>query len=233
MALLEICVQGYGGAKAGAEGGADRVELCDRLDLGGTTPPIAELRKTLKLNLPAGVAVMIRPRGGDFTYTPSEVAQMCAQASAVADLVDELQVDAHRVQLVTGALAADGKLDCEVLRKVQHAGRGLAMVCHRAFDETPDLLASLQQLADLGFTRVLTAGGPAATAQTTMQQRLIAANSGVEILICGGVRPHNLAAIMNATGASQVHMRAPDGANGCVTDPSVVAAAQSILRTID
>ncbi|MDO5727829.1 MAG: copper homeostasis protein CutC, partial [Bowdeniella nasicola] len=209
MAILEICVEGYDGAKAGAEGGADRVELCDRLDLGGTTPPIADLRETLKLDLPAGVAVMIRPRGGNFIYTPSEVEQMCAQAAAIADLVDELALDAHRVQLVTGAQLQSGDLDCETLRQIQQAGRGLAMVCHRAFDETRDLFHSLKELEHLGFTRVLTAGGPTARAQTQVQQQLVDAASTIEILVCGGVRPHNLAAVMAASGANQVHMRAP------------------------
>lgn len=232
MTILEICVEGYAGAKAAAAGGADRVELCSRLDLGGITPTIADLRKTLQLSLPAGVAVMIRPRGGDFRYTQAEVTRMCQYAASVAALVESLDSDPNRIQLVTGAQLARGDLDCNALEQIKRAGGGLTMVCHRAFDETPDLHASLQALADLGFARVLTAGGPKTRAQTTAQRSLIAANSGVEILICGGVRPHNLAAVMAATGASQVHMRAPYRDDDPGTDPSVVAAAQTILRDL-
>lgn len=233
MAIVEICVEGYEGAKAASDGGADRVELCDRLDIGGTTPNLTDLRETLQLPLPAGVAVMIRPRGGNFVYTSSEVEEMCAAASAVADLVDEIGLDAQRVQLVTGALLESRMLDHDTLRKVQRAGRGLAMVCHRAFDETPDLLASLRQLEDLGYTRVLTAGGPVAHAQTALQRELVDAARVIEVLVCGGVRPHNLAEVITASGASQVHMRAPGRANTQTTDPGMVAAAQTILRNID
>lgn len=233
MTILEICVEGFSGAQAAAEGGADRVELCDRLDLGGTTPDLADLRKTLQLGLPEGVAVMIRPRGGDFVYSPAEVEEMCRQAHRVADLVEESRMNPALVQLVTGALLPSGELDEDTLHRVQQAGRGLAMVCHRAFDETPDLVSSLNKLEELGYARVLTAGGPGAQAQTGVQKNLMEQAVGVRILVCGGVRPHNLVQVVTESGAPQVHMRAPysDGKTG--TDRAVVAQAKTILQDLE
>lgn len=233
MTILEICVEGYSGALAAAEGGADRVELCNRLDLGGTTPDITDLRRVLQLGLPGGVAAMIRPRAGDFTYTADEVNLMCEQAGQVVELVEQLGVDSSLVQLVTGALNVDSTLDLETLARVRDASRGLAMVCHRAFDETPDLFVALTELEELGFSRVLTSGGPGSVARPRVQKKLGEATSGLQILVCGGIRPHNLAEIVCESRAEQVHLRAPypDGRAG--TSSEVVAQARAVLAQLN
>ncbi|RYY21045.1 MAG: hypothetical protein EOO04_18925 [Chitinophagaceae bacterium] len=149
---LEICANGFNSALAAQLGGAHRVELCENLADGGTTPSYGQVKACIeKLSIP--IFPILRPRGGDFLYNDHEFDIMCS------DLISFRELGCEGV--VFGILLANGSVDekrCKILRDL--AG---SMDCtfHRAFDMVEDMSSSLEQIISLGFTRVLTAGGGA------------------------------------------------------------------------
>lgn len=147
--LLEICCGSLEDALEAEAGGADRVELCSSLFFGGLTPSfgtIAEAKR--RLRIPA--IVMIRPRGGGFCYTELEFAAMAADAEAA--------VAQDVAGLVFGILTPDGAVDRVRTRRLREIAGRRDAVFHRAFDVTPDPFRALDELVDLGITRVLTSG---------------------------------------------------------------------------
>lgn len=176
------------------------MELCSALNLGGLTPSmgvLADVRESTRLP----IMRMIRPRGGDFRYDEREIA------------ASETEIEAARDRgadgFVFGALLADGRVDAGSCRRLIAKCASRPSVFHRAFDLTPDPFVALEQIIDLGFARMLTSGRcpdasrPEATALTA---RLIDRAAGrIEIMPGGGIRPHNAAEIVRATGCVQVH----------------------------
>ncbi|TCD71193.1 hypothetical protein EIP91_012143 [Steccherinum ochraceum] len=159
--LVEVCVDSVESALAAARGGADRLELCGNLGLGGgTTPSVGLYRRVRKAvpNLP--IMVMIRPRTGDFLYTPSEFEVMQEDVQSFK----ELGADG----VVFGVLQADGWIDVERTRQLAEAADGMQVCFHRAFDMTPHPESEVEgstplvQLAQIpNITRILTSGrGP-------------------------------------------------------------------------
>ncbi|MCU0623014.1 MAG: hypothetical protein MUF53_04015 [Gemmatimonadaceae bacterium] len=211
--LLEAAVDTTAQAEAAAAAGADRLELCGDLAVGGTTPPDALLDgAATRWGVP--VAVMIRPRGGDFRYTADERRQMAVAAKrAAAEGV---------AALVTGGLTSDGELDPAVFEAVADAAPGVPLVCHRAFDRVPDLRRALEVLRHSGVVRVLTSGG-ASTAwagQAMLRHLVRAAGADVTILAGGTVRADHAAALVAATGVRELHA---DG-----RDATVLAALAAV-----
>ncbi len=199
--LVEICCGSLEDALEAAAGGADRVELCSALFLGGLTPSfgtIAEAKARLKIP----VVVMIRPRGGGFCYTPTEMAVM--ERDTV--LAGEQGADG----IVFGILKADGAIDEERCRRIRKLIGSRQAVFHRAFDVTPDPFRSLDQLVEMGFTRVLTSGQEdTAPEGAALIKRLIDyAGDRIEVLPGGGIKPNTLRQIVEATGCKQVHLTA-------------------------
>lgn len=148
---LEVCVDNVDGLAAALLGGADRIELCGALAVGGLSPSAGLLR--VASNSPVPVVAMIRPRGGDFCFNEQEIQLMLHEIDAVAG--------AGLQGVVLGASLSDGQLDLRTLdRLVSHAkNHGLRCTLHRAIDLCPDLAQATRQAVDLGFERILSSGG--------------------------------------------------------------------------
>lgn len=221
---LEICVDDIAGVDSAVLGGADRLELCSALSLGGLTP-MPSLIATAR-GLPIPVHMLVRPREGGFRYTPREAAMIAADIAAAAE--------AGLAGVVIGASAADHTLDTELLaRLVDHArtcgadrGAPLSLTLHRAFDLCPDLPAALETAVALGFDRILTSGGAAkAIDGLTMLATLHRAAAGRIVILPGsGIDAGNASRFLD-TGLRELH--ASCGATLASTD---LAAAKYDAR---
>ena len=201
MILVEACVEAAESAVAAAEGGAGRVELCDNLVEGGTTPSagaIAIVRR--RLTIP--VHVMIRPRGGDFCYSNLELAVMRRDIAVAKEL------GAHGV--VFGLLAPDGSVDVKRTKDLIKVARPLAVTFHRAFDMSRDPFEALDALIALGVERVLTSGQqPSVPEGLPLIRELVAKAAGrIGVLPGGGITPANAAQVVKETGVTEIHMHA-------------------------
>lgn len=178
--ILEACVDSVESAQAAARGGADRLELCANLVIGGTTPTPALFRAAREaVGLP--IHVLIRPRFGDFLYTPAERAIMVREIESFA----ALGADA----VVIGALRPDGTLDRAVMEELIAAAGGRKVTLHRAFDVCRDPREALEEAVSLGVDTILTSGqAPSAwEGRAVIADLLQRAGDRVEILIGGGV----------------------------------------------
>ncbi|WP_165252071.1 copper homeostasis protein CutC [Paludisphaera soli] len=197
--LVEICAGDLRSALAAGQGGADRVELCDRLEVGGTTPGAGTIAEACRrLTIP--VHVLIRVRAGDFTPDESELA-------AMRDDVDVARrLGASGV--VFGVLHRDGTIDRDATASLVELARPMTVTFHKAFDQTPDLDESLETLIDLGVDRVLTSGGrPSAEEGVEALARLVSrAGDRIAVLIAGRLSVANLPEIVRRTGAREVHL---------------------------
>lgn len=194
---VEICVDGPDGLAAAIAGGANRIELCAALSLGGLTPTSGLMRIAAKAPIP--VYAMIRPREGDFAYSPAELDQMRRDIDAVRT--------AGLAGIVIGACEPRGRLDTEALFHLLSHAAGLGATLHRAFDATPDPLEAIDLAASLGFERILTAGGagPAAEAIPRLADYARHAGERISLMPGGGVRAGNATAILAATSAREIH----------------------------
>lgn len=198
--LFESCVDSLDAALASVAGGARRLELCAHLEVGGTTPDPA-LVKAVVAAVPVPVLTMVRPRGGGFVYGEADVEAM------VRDIRAMRAAGTHG--LVFGALKSDGTLDEAVMRRLLSHARPLPVTCHKAFDETPDVVAALTTLVALGVDRVLTSGGASTAAEGAATLAALVARAGDAITIVAGgrVRADGIAALVRETGVSEVHAR--------------------------
>ena len=201
MAILEICAGSVESAIAARDGGAKRIELCAALEVGGVTPSaglIAEARKIEGLTL----NVIIRPRGGDFLYNEHETACMEQDIRTCK----ELGADG----VVIGALTANGEIDTAICKRLIAAADGMSVTFHRAFDMCRDPRKALEELISLGCDRVLTSGQAAtAEAGAPLLKELVEQAAGRIIIMPGcGVSSANAAAIIRATGATEIHASA-------------------------
>lgn len=146
---LEVCVDTADGLAAAIAGGADRIELCAALALGGLTPSPGLMQ--IAGSCPVPVYAMVRPREGDFVFGPADITAMLADIAATRL--------AGLAGVVIGANRADGTLDLPVLQRLIEAAQGLDITLHRAFDLVPDMPAALEQVIALGIPRILTSGG--------------------------------------------------------------------------
>ena len=205
--ILEVCVDSVASALAAKKGGADRLELCADLVIGGTTPSLALVRQ-VKAETGLPVRALLRPRFGDFCYDRYELAQM---AESAAELVQ-----AGADGIVTGALTPEGDPDMKALRPIyatarsaaKAAGRPLDCTLHRAFDVCRDPFATLEAAKTLGLSTILTSGQAAsAPAGASLLRQLVqAAGDEIEILVGAGVTPDNLPVLAAETGAHAFHL---------------------------
>lgn len=196
---VEICVDSPEGAFAAERGGADRVELCDNLLEGGTTPSAGAIKIT-RAGLRIGLQVMIRPRGGDFLYHATELEVMREDIR----MAKALGADG----VVFGCLTADGDIDRARTRELIELARPMNVTFHRAFDMCRDPRKALEALVELGVERVLTSGQEATCLEGL---ELLAAfekqaNGRIIVLPGGGITPLNVERIVAATGVSEVHL---------------------------
>ena len=204
---LEVCVDSMASALAAKRGGADRLELCADLVIGGTTPSLALLRQ-VKAETGLPVRALLRPRFGDFCYDRYELAQM---SECAAELVA-----AGADGIVTGVLTPEGELDVDALRPIYAAARAAAkaaghpVVCtlHRAFDVCADPFAALETTRSLGLCTILTSGQAASAPEgAELLGRLVErAGDSVEILVGAGVTAQNIPALAAQTGAHAFHL---------------------------
>ena len=195
---IEICAQSITSALAAQQGGADRIELCTALEVGGLTPSPATMLEAKRL-LTIPVCVLIRPRSGDFIY--SDVEFDCIKR-------DVRWCREHGLDgVVIGILTPKGTIDVPKMKALLDIARPMQVVCHRAFDQTPDASEALEQLIALGFDRVLTSG----QAQNVVIGRDILrglveqANGRITIMPGNGVNPDNLKDLMAHTNAPDFH----------------------------
>lgn len=198
----EICIDSTEGAVAAEQAGAHRVELCAALFEGGLTPPLGLIETTLKAVTSIRVHVIIRPRGGDFIYTPYEVDAM------ERDVVAAREAGAHGV--VIGALTAGGGIDRPVVERLMRAAGDLSVTFHRAFDMTADPFAALAELIELGVGRVLTSGQEITVLEgAPLIADLVREAAGrIVVMPGGGITDRNVARIIDATGAREIHFAA-------------------------
>lgn len=198
--LVEACVDSVESAQAAERGGARRVELCANLLEGGTTPSTATI-ELCRERLEIPVFVIIRPRGGDFLYSDTEIEVMRRDIAGAAR--------AGAAGVVVGVLRRDGSVDAERMRPLVEAARPLAVTFHRAFDVTRDADEALDALLALGVDRVLTSGrAVTAEAGIPVIARLVERSAGrLVVLAGGGVREHNVERIVRETGVREVHVR--------------------------
>jgi copper homeostasis protein len=198
---LEICCGSLDDAVEAAAGGANRVELCSALFLGGLTPSYGALVEA-KQRLSIPVIFMARPRGGGFCYTDIEMAAMERDAEmAVAHGADGV---------VFGILDADGRIDIRRTRRLRSLIGNREAVFHRAFDVTPDPFRAVDELVDLGITRLLTSG----QCDTVLEglpliARLVEyAGDRIQIMPGGGIKPHHFDDVIARTRCRHIHVAA-------------------------
>jgi copper homeostasis protein len=200
--IIEVCANSAQSAVEAQAGGARRVELCAAIPEGGTTPSLGEIRTAQALAQAIDINVLIRPRGGDFLYTPAEVQSM------LCDIEAARQLRVHGV--VFGCLTAKGDIDTALMKRLVEAARPLSVTCHRAFDVCRDPFEALEQLVDLGCDRILTSGQqPDAVRGIPLIARLVRQAAGRIVIMPGcGVREDNIEQIERETGASEFHTSA-------------------------
>ena len=203
MTLVEAAVETLDSALAAERAGADRIELCDNLSDGGTTPG-AGLVAAVAERTQLPVFVLIRPRAGGFVYSDDEFDVMIRDV----ELAGRMGI----AGIVTGALTPDGRVDAERTHTLVKAAAGLPVTFHRAIDFAMNLPAALEEAIEAGASRVLTSGG-AATALEGVD--LIAAlvdqaRKRITIIAGGGIREHNVRDVIARTGVREVHAQLVD-----------------------
>ncbi|GLS23628.1 copper homeostasis protein CutC [Labrys miyagiensis] len=195
--LLEVCVDDADSLLAAFEGGADRIELCSALEVGGLTPTPGLMR--LAATLPIPVYAMVRPRPGDFVFGEGDVGTMLADIDAIRA--------AGLAGVVLGASRPDGALDVAVLERLAERADGLGMTLHRAFDLVPDIAEAMEVAVALGFERILTSGGAliALAGLARLKQTFDAAQGRIGVMPGSGLAPANVAAVLEAVPAFEVH----------------------------
>lgn len=198
---VEICVDSPDGAFAAQAGGADRVELCDSLLEGGTTPSAGSIKITRR-GLAIGLQVIIRPRGGDFLYTPHE-SDVIQEDIRIAK---DLGVDG----VVFGCLTPEGDIDMRLTAQLVNVSRPMNVTFHRAFDMCRDASRALEDLISLGVDRVLTSGQEASCLEGIALLAALHRQAAGRIIVMpgGGITPRNIRRIVEPTGVSEVHLSA-------------------------
>lgn len=242
---FEICANSVESCLAAQEGGADRVELCAGIPEGGTTPSYGEIKLARKLLTKTKLHVIIRPRGGDFLYTPLELERMEEDIR----ICRELGVDG----VVFGCLTEEGEIDREANRRLVELARPMSVTFHRAFDRTADPMKALEDIISLGCNRILTSGqqpkaidGISLLAQLEKKLKEYPLPP-IQLLAGSGVNEENIRQIFDATGIHEYHFSARVnvvskmkhynhevymGTQGADESNSLVTSAEKVRNTI-
>jgi copper homeostasis protein len=197
--LVEVCVDSVESAIAAERGGADRVELCDNLLEGGTTPSAGAIEIARK-NLSVKLQVIIRPRGSDFCYSDIEFEVMKRDIAVAKNLGAD--------GVVIGMLTEDGGVDIGRTKELIDAARPLSVTFHRAFDMTENPFQALEDLVSLGVDRILTSGQePSVVEGIDLIADLVRrANDRIIIMPGGGLNARNVSKVIKETRAHEVHL---------------------------
>ena len=197
--ILEACVENLEEARQAELRGAHQIELCDRLDLGGTTPPL-ETIKAAKTQLKIRIKVMIRPRGGNFVYSSSELKTM----EASIDHCKAIGVEG----VVFGILNTDNTLNIAQIAALAKRARPLEVTIHRAIDEVPDIQVAVEKLANIvDIHGVLSAGqaNDAEAGKKTLRKMVEQAGERLVIIPGGKVSQENIFRLHQAIGSTCYH----------------------------
>lgn len=197
LTTLEICIDNASGLQQCLKGGADRIELCSALSLGGLTPSLGLMQAGSATTIPT--YAMIRPRGGDFCFDGADVRVMLGDISAA--------IGAGLDGVVLGAATGDHMLDLSVLSLLCRASEGVGRTLHRVIDTLADPLEAIDQACDLGFERILTSGGAQGAAQATSTLKVMQdhADGRIEIMAGSGISAENVSALIRDSGLWSFH----------------------------
>ncbi|KAL1529415.1 hypothetical protein AB1Y20_000364 [Prymnesium parvum] len=200
---LEVCVDSVASARAAKRGGASRLEVCDSLVEGGTSPSVGLVRTIAQCGIGLPMHVMVRPRGGDFLYTQDEIDVMCADIRVLREI--------GASGIVLGVLDQDGKVDEPRLRHLVRLAAPLPVTFHRAIDVSASPCEAVRACLRCGVARVLTSGGaPSAEEGLQTLQQMVSIAAGRMILAAGGgVNEHNCERIARMSGVDESTYQRP------------------------
>ncbi|MFM1877863.1 MAG: hypothetical protein RLZZ241_729 [Bacteroidota bacterium] len=195
--LVEVCANSPASALKAQEAGADRIEFCNELAVGGVTPSYGQL-EWIRENIKIPVHVLIRPRSGDFCYSDAELECMIRDIKTCAEM--------GFAGIVSGSLHADRTLNLTATAQFIEAAGSCHFTFHRAFDRCVDPVKALKDLAELGVKTVLTSGqAPNAVSGLPILTKLLSLNTTCAIMPGGGVNPEN-AGMFQKLGFSAIHL---------------------------
>lgn len=211
--ILEVCVDDVAGLDAAIQGGADRIELCSALSVGGLTPSKGFMDLAGQRGIP--VSAMIRPRAGSFVFSPDEVDIMKRDIDAARD--------AKLTGVVLGASCNDGSLNTQVLETLCKHAEGLDLTLHRAFDLVPDQKEALEAAIALRFSRILTSGGKLTALEglSALKNIVIHAQGRISIMPGSGVKPETAGPILEQLDIAELHASCTVPVPG--SDPRLIA----------
>lgn len=196
--ILEVCVDSVESAVNAEAGGADRLELCGDLVVGGVTPSLA-LYERIREKVKIPIHILLRPRFGDFLYSEEELEVLIRQANLFAK--------AGADNLVIGCLTPEGRLDIEAMKRIMDAADGTPINLHRAFDMCRDLLEALEDAKKLGIISILTSGGMASAKEGANVLEELKKNAGeIDIMAGAGMNAKNIKFMLDTTSISSFHM---------------------------
>ena len=196
--VFELCAESIEACLAAREGGADRIELCSALSEGGLTPSHGLIAEAVeRAGIP--IHVMLRPRGGDFIYSPEEFAVMIRDLNHMRNL--------GIAGVVLGLLNPNNTIDTIRTAQLVQLAAPLEVTFHRAFDQAADLSSALEQIITTGCHRILTSGGEhdVEIGSHSLAQLVTQAAGRIHIAVGGGLRIQNATAIAHSTGATHFH----------------------------
>lgn len=197
--LLECATDSVESALAAAKGGADRLELCANLIIGGTTPTLA-LYDEVRSHSDIPLFILIRPRFGDFLYTDYEANVICREI--------EMFQKAGAEGVVIGSLNKDGSLNAEHMKRFIDSAKDMSVTLHRVFDMCADPFETLKQAKELGVNTILTSGqAPSSLEGIDLYEKLIEkANGEISILAGGGIKASTIEKLLKQTSLTAFHM---------------------------
>lgn len=198
---FEVCAGSLNSAIIANKGGADQIELCSALSVGGLTPSIG-LIDLVKSSVNIPVHVLIRPREGNFNYTKLE------KSIIIKDIIEakKYKIDG----IVVGALTTTNEIDIDFMMELKNAAGEISCTFHRAFDLIQNKFKSIDLLIDLNFKRILTSGGKtnAWSGRDQLKKIISYAGKGIEIMAGGGINKTNAKHLIEFTNVTSIHSSA-------------------------
>ena len=196
--IKEACVESFEKSLEAQNNGANRIELCENLAVGGTTPSYGTVKVCLeKLNIP--IFPMIRARGGNFVYSKEEIEIMKEDIKAFKDLGVK--------GVVFGFLTSDNKIDLELTKELVDLAYRMEVTFHKAIDEIVNPLDYIDDLVNIGIKRILTSGGKATALEgkDLINEMIKKSNGRLKVVVAGKVRKENLNELSNLISANEFH----------------------------
>lgn len=226
--MIEVCVDSLDAALMAVDSGADRIELCERLSVGGVSPS-AQIIQSVRAAISIPLVVLIRCRDGDFYYDASQKTQMLSESCQAV----ELGADA----IAIGGLRSDNSLDFDFLHSLTSLQLDCEWVMHRAFDSVSNPRQQLDLLVQLGFDRILTSGGPVSAIEgiAALKDLVDWSKGRIEILPAGGIGRSNALDILTLTGCNQLHgsfrFDSSHPASSNLPAPAIIRSLKEIINS--